>query len=797
MVFMMLDPRQKKSGSTLENVAEEMLNGLFCHYEPPTSEYAQHKAATELKANPNKYVSTPTARSKKSILRTSRLFRKKVTPKAAATAPAPAKKGVTWRDEQTQPGIEGRVVACAIDQCDFFGISTRVGGGLADSLSPTAGTANPFPEPAVYQETRSAENEAAPQVEESRDEEAAAEPAGKVLYDDEGNPISINTDSDPTSDALAAMDEFEDAPRTARKAATEEVAQEEEEAYHHRSTVPSGYSQVRKLAMQFERGEMYEPLNYDKPKQTAQSLAYRRVRSPPVHRSSTPRGGVYEYDNEEVDLAAPSGLTSVQGRPSTPYRRRGNDDAGRDREGRMGFESPARRSDVYSDLTMDDALTGRGRYYRFPQSPAKPSEGIEVDMYRGRARPHSKSPSHYRSQTPKDHYAPFPQAHSRIRDERVGMSALADDASREPMEDDEYVEDVTPAVNTSRRHSTSEYDGHGTRVEQRPIKIDRLRRVSAPLPGMQGQNRSANPVDAVIRELEHKVRLRSTMTKVSEAIKELESKNRKKYDPKRPVPPPKRTPAVAAPAPSRRNRDPTPRRSLEPSMEDKRPQGLLPPTPRRKDEGRRDTFESRGAEVPSKPTTTATTGYNKSYSSAYNKSYSKPEQKSEYPRPAHSHSRPTPIEDSKVEAGTYEKTVRQYRQPFSPSSVATDQEIRAEVTSIGVTDTPKAFSRFSTPYQIPATVTDDSAERENSQPNKSSRKRDKKGDIVPAESAGSGSARKKLVKGFKKAVGKMKEIVKDIDDSRIDLDPHHPGHAKQGSSKSKRSHSTKRSAKRQ
>ena len=38
---------QPNKGVSLENVAEEVLNGLFCHYEPPTTEDSQRKAAEE------------------------------------------------------------------------------------------------------------------------------------------------------------------------------------------------------------------------------------------------------------------------------------------------------------------------------------------------------------------------------------------------------------------------------------------------------------------------------------------------------------------------------------------------------------------------------------------------------------------------------------------------------------------------------------------------------------------------------------------------------------------------------
>eukprot|EP00980_Cylindrotheca_fusiformis_P012688 scaffold3103_cov136-Cylindrotheca_fusiformis.AAC.26 len=46
----------EKAGGTFENAAEEILNGLFCHYEPPTSTKAQKNAADKVRKDPVKFL---------------------------------------------------------------------------------------------------------------------------------------------------------------------------------------------------------------------------------------------------------------------------------------------------------------------------------------------------------------------------------------------------------------------------------------------------------------------------------------------------------------------------------------------------------------------------------------------------------------------------------------------------------------------------------------------------------------------------------------------------------------------
>jgi hypothetical protein len=147
----------------LSNVTEELLNGFFCHYEPPTSDNAQFKAARAARADPTKYSDRPIARP---ILRTPTLHPKNRKKGSARGAPAAAVgtsksgnrsdaataggisqspsaggassgKSVTWRDEQAnneRNAVEKEVVGCAINYCGIF----QQGEGLTDVLMTPA-----------------------------------------------------------------------------------------------------------------------------------------------------------------------------------------------------------------------------------------------------------------------------------------------------------------------------------------------------------------------------------------------------------------------------------------------------------------------------------------------------------------------------------------------------------------------------------------------------------------------------------------------------------------------------------
>ena len=83
---------KQHKGVSLEDVAEEVLNGLFCHYEPPTSDEYQRRVAEEIRKNPN-YAATAHQRYRgnKSILRPSG---------GGGYRDYGKQKTVTWRDEQ-------------------------------------------------------------------------------------------------------------------------------------------------------------------------------------------------------------------------------------------------------------------------------------------------------------------------------------------------------------------------------------------------------------------------------------------------------------------------------------------------------------------------------------------------------------------------------------------------------------------------------------------------------------------------------------------------------------------------
>ncbi|KAL3910231.1 MAG: hypothetical protein SGILL_007773 [Bacillariaceae sp.] len=154
MVAFLLDSGKEtpnRGGITVENVTEELLNGFFCHYEPPTSEQAQFKAARAARADPIKYSNRPVA---KPILKMSHLTPKnkkqdkgipqntssvQATDGKAGGASTASRSGsnsgksVTWRDEKANQGrtkVEKDVVGFAANYCGFF----RQGEGLTDIL---------------------------------------------------------------------------------------------------------------------------------------------------------------------------------------------------------------------------------------------------------------------------------------------------------------------------------------------------------------------------------------------------------------------------------------------------------------------------------------------------------------------------------------------------------------------------------------------------------------------------------------------------------------------------------------
>lgn len=195
----------------MENVAEDIVNGLFCTYEPPTSKMEQYKAAKAARKNPEKYMYRPSV--PKSILKwkVKKHKEKKASHSSSASqapsvAPSPPpsetrddvnddivavekeKKSVTWRDQKAQGGrteIENKVVGLASKYC---GGACNNGEGIADILSsPTGRATQTFFTGGP--ETPGSMASMASSI--FTKQTAATEEDGekKVLYDDLGNPI--------------------------------------------------------------------------------------------------------------------------------------------------------------------------------------------------------------------------------------------------------------------------------------------------------------------------------------------------------------------------------------------------------------------------------------------------------------------------------------------------------------------------------------------------------------------------------------------------------------------------------
>lgn len=719
MAFLLIDPRRKKSGSTLENVAEDVLNGLFCHYEPPTSEYAQHKAANLVRENPTKYTFSKVKKRSKSILRTSKQFKKK------AMIEEQKKRGVTWRDEENRRGLEGKVATCATDKCDILGVLTKAGRDLEDTLSPTkAGEEsflNPFTTPTIQAEAAASQGK--------EDNESNEDtPAKKVLYDDEGNPIDENGE---------AIDQENVPP------------------------APTGMSQLRKLAKSLDQNDMYEPENYDRPKGDTRSGVSLTRNPTPLRRRED------EYYVEDAIMQtrsdSPTNGGAIYKRPGTPFRtREEGEDAdsfvGRSIRGRQdynqysGAPSPGGRSAVFSEITMDEALSGRGRY---PQSPARTSEGIEIDMNRGQPRAHSRSPgqraSSSRSKADRidlssdwDLGQDLTQIRSKSYEQR--RSQTEEDRGDISGDDRAPAELSTPNKSSddkSRRHSSGDYlQKYKDNIEKKKSS-SKSRRTSAPLPLDTSDEKQS--------------RRKSSRGTKSKSIEESSTKEKESS--------------------ASRQRDPTPRMSVDPSTEEGRPDQTqpLPPTPRRKDE--KEHHRSRSQKE-----------NNTDRKSTEKKATSKSKDSS----------RRKSREGGRAKEGTYDQIRKKYSTPKSPSSVATDDEIRAEVSSVGMESSTLRPFNYRNPFMnVPPPVMHDKSTNESENASKAvskstvstgTKKSQDSPEIVQTSSSGSGTVRtKKLWKGWRNAVGKVKSIVNDIDEQRLpapifplpqqekaDLTPQHP-----------------------
>lgn len=809
MVFAAVNPRQRVAGSPFENVAEEVLNGLFCHYEPPVSEYAQHKAAVNVKLNPRKY-SFSQVKKVQSILRTSRLHRKKHVVEASK------KKGVTWRDERHRKGIEAHIEGCAADNCDFLGLSRKEGTGLADSISPTqkatsvskVPTRQPFPEPIIKHTPTSREplKDAAPK---------------KVLYDDEGNPIN-----DDNSSATPSLSPGDVPP------------------------APTGLSQLRQMAKQLD-DDIYEPEDYDNPHSSVASEDYNeRHRAPPRHPTPRHARGREEYAGEDKITMARSqsptpsmppnhydtpeqfedrGYNRGVHRPSTPFRHRGDnmeidhaDNSIVDPEatGLTTAISPSRRSDVYSDLTMDDAISGRNSGYHRAVSPAKSSEGVEVEVFKGRARPQSRSPSKYRDDgTPVKQVVEEPK--SRIIYDDMGNvvgreSGTYDggrlspaEISRRESKDSRGRESPNLSKKNSRedrrRHSLDELPKPEERLGTNEPQMykSRSRRISEPLPPSSRAHKSL--ADDGYQTLQKVPSYSHASPPIVETVYSPQSGNT-----------------------SPRKRDPTPRMSLEPTFgEDTRPlnQGPLPPTPRRKEDkgrqspgGARDKRRALQEEIRLRRKSSGDDERRQNRRSPG-------EDKRGDSRETEARSDGTPSSQQAGGNNMYDWAYNALLKPFSPRSMATDDEIRAEVSSVGMESNTLRPFQYPNPFLMrtqptikeerapdlrpassddsdPSSISNSTLSSQDRQPVKKASKPTEKSrpvsstsrpasstsrppsrasrtsksskgskkpshnDIQPSNSSGS-TRTKKLWKGWKNAVGKVKAIVKDIDEQRI------------------------------
>lgn len=692
-----LDPRKTVTGTPFENVAEEVLNGLFCHYEPPVSEYTQHKAAKAVRKNPKKY-SFSEVKKTESILRTSRLFRKREAFRSATTEPAvPFKKAVTWRDEKSSQskGIEGRIEGCATRHCDFLGFSTMGGVDLADNEGQTAQTHTPkmpgevpVPPPIIKQ---------TPTVREPLKDGSSK----KILYDDEGHPIG-NVAVDPTDEAPPA---------------------------------PSGLSQLRQMARELDNEEdMYEPENYDQPSRRrlmpprSATPRHERPEDPiGLQRSESPAVQPHHYDTREQFEVQPNHYDTPEqfegsDRPATPYRRREaevvsyptGENSIVDRDSRQFPISPSKRSEVHSELTMDPALR---EHNKGAPRPAQTSKQVEDDM-----------PSSAQLKVPDQDIAPTSE-----------VTAIADVAKvvEAPSQDTSVDQRKNLLTEVRGRRGTILYDEMGNIVERRA-------------------------------DLESKDVVKGKSSSLATRKSELPFKSNTESDgfqklqklPRTKVPPLEDETTTRKP-------DPTPRMSMEPLTADKiEPVSAdsttpLPPTPRRKSDARRSTQNTRFDREERKREEAIRARLSQAYLNDFEK---------------------------KIDSGKKKATSASKKQSMSPKTFATDDEIRAEVTTIGDTEYHNPYSAFEyledEPFSKEQTETRQVLEpiSENLSSNNASTmasievrdqvlKKTTSDETAQKskQSSTSGNSKRsdKIWKGWKKTIGTVKKFVNDIDEQRI------------------------------
>lgn len=666
-----MDPRQRVTGTRFENMAEDVLNGILCHYEPPVSEYTQHKAAKEVRRHPEKYTFSEVKKSQ-SILRTSRLYRKRQAmmeseqpEQPTPTMPNQTKKAVSWRDEKNRKGIEGTIEGCATRHCGFLGFAAKGGDGLAEALSPTAQARSPkntaeapLPQPIM---------KSASSVNEPLNDHATSK---KVLYDDEGNPIGDLENNDPPAVAPPA---------------------------------PSGLSQIRRMAKELDdTSDVYEPENYDQPSKRSHKFV----------RSATPRYARTEEERITMQRSqSPVSATKPNhydvpeqfqnSRPATPYRSRGTEEP-------ADFPaSPTKKSEVFSDVTMDPALSSRN-YQAL--STTNTSRDMGMETYESKAAPM------VRSKTTKSESVPVPE-----------QSKSASDPT-------------TPVVDHHKqllrevrgRKSTVIYDEKGDIVEQRAILE----------PNKVVKAKTAGKGDSKIDLTKKSQKTASTTQKEAVALGKKET--------------------------SRQKQEPTPRMSMEPPTLDPSSAtsgtSALPPTPRRKDD------------------------VQTSQNTRSNREDRKREEEIRA-RLSQAYSGEAPV----VKKTKKKTSSKSKRTPTSPRTLATDDEIRAEVTTIGMDTAYKATTDHNKFEYLedeePEAYKENVETRETAEPVSSSlsnssslssiderepapalqqRSQGELGGMKINQSNSGNSARSKNIwKGWKKTLGKVKKIVNDIDEQRL------------------------------
>lgn len=205
----------------MENAAEDIINGMFCTYEPPTSKQEQYKAVKDARKDPKKYAYRPHV--PKSILKWKiKKNKKSATPSAnaaasfaamaAAAAAAGAasskaaarkndandgvvdldeegnKKSVTWKDEKSRGDrteIENTVVGLASKYC---GGAFNQGEEIAEILSSPTGRATQTFFAGGPEESGSMAHMVTSILKTSKSP-TNSDSDKKILYDDEGNPV--------------------------------------------------------------------------------------------------------------------------------------------------------------------------------------------------------------------------------------------------------------------------------------------------------------------------------------------------------------------------------------------------------------------------------------------------------------------------------------------------------------------------------------------------------------------------------------------------------------------------------